>query len=277
MHKFSVDKDKCVSCGLCVKDCLFSILELENGSPVFTQPEKCIGCLHCYAICPVGAISMDDHDPAKALPMQKIPTSEEVGAFIRQRRSIRQFKQENIGHAEMRGLLEMAWNAPSGVNQHLLQIAVIDDIVEMDAFRKYLYGEIEKIYQAGALDARLLAFMGPNPSEWLKNDVLFRGAPHLVAVASAKNAATGIPDCFIYLSCLEMLACAAGFGTLWCGLVYRLLKAMPQAEKFLGIQDGYETGYVMLLGKPAVHYARGFERGKANIHIVNGPKQEAKA
>lgn len=268
MHKFSVDASKCVSCGLCLKDCLFSILELQDGKPVFSKPELCTGCLHCYAICPEGAIRMDGNDPAKALPLEKIPTSSEVGAFIRQRRSIRQFRQENLEAGAMRGMLEMAWNAPSGVNQHHLQISVIDDIGEMDVFRKYLYGEIGKMKDAGTLDARLLAFLGPSQEDWLKNDVLFRGAPHMVVASCAKNAATGIPDCLIYLSYLEMLASAAGFGTLWCGLVYRLLKALPEAEKRLGIPQDHETGYVMLLGKPAVRYARGLERHGANIHFV---------
>lgn len=269
MHKFKVDPDKCVSCGLCVQDCLFSVLELQNGNPVFALPEKCIGCLHCYAICPQGAISMDDYNPENALPMAEIPTVDSVEAFIRQRRSIRSFKQENIGHDAMRKMLEMAWSAPSGVNQHLLHISVIDDIGQMNAFRKNVYASLVDMRKSGLLnDERLLAFLGPSPEAWLKNDVLFRGAPHMVAVSDAKKASTGHPDCFIYLSYLEMLAYANGFGALWCGLMYRLLPFLPQSLQRLGIPDGYDLGYVMLLGKPAVHYQRGLKRRNPQINFV---------
>lgn len=269
MHKFKVDPDKCVSCGLCVQDCLFSVLEMQNGNPVFEQAKKCIGCLHCYAICPQGAISMDDYDPEKALPIAKIPTVENVGAFIRQRRSIRSFKQENIDHNSMRKMLEMAWSAPSGVNQHLLHVSVIDDIAQMEDFRKEVYASLADMKDAGLLtDERLLAFLGPSPDAWLKNDVLFRGAPHMVAVSDAKKASTGHQDCFIYLSYLEMLAYANGFGALWCGLMYRLLPLLPQCLKKLDIPQGYDLGYVMMLGKPAVHYSRGLERRNPQIHYV---------
>lgn len=269
MHNFILDKDKCVSCGQCVADCAFGVLEMQDGNPKFERPERCIGCLHCYAVCPTGSITMDEYDPAKASPMEPIPSPENAEAFIRQRRSIRRFRQENIDPSILKKMLEIAWSAPSGINQHLLQVSVIADMKEMDAFKKGAYDSLREMKQAGNLkNDYLAAVLGPDTDEWLKNDRLFRKAPHLVAVSAAPDASTGIPDCFIYLSYLEMLAYSMGYGALWCGLAFGILNAIPEAAKRLGIPADHKIGYVMLLGIPAERYARGVERHNANIRFV---------
>lgn len=269
MHNFRMDKEKCVSCGLCAADCLFSVLKMKDGHPDFANPEHCIGCLHCYAICPAGAISMDEYDPAKALPQGKIPEPERVEAFIRQRRSTRSFKEENIDPAVLQNMLETAWSAPSGVNQHRLLISAINDRKKMDAFRELVYDGLREMKRKGQFaDEHLQAYLGSNPDAWLQNDVIFRHAPHLVVASYAPDAATGIPDCLIYLSYLEFLACSKGFGTLWCGLGLGVLNHLPEATRHLGIPADYKPGYVMLLGISSVHYARGIMRHDARIRLV---------
>lgn len=273
MHKFLVDSEKCVSCGSCARDCPVSVLEIRNGNPVFAHPERCVGCLHCYAICPTGAITMDGLTPAMAPVAGNLPTADNVEAFIRQRRSIRSFKRENIAPETFRRMLEMAWSAPSGGNQHLLQLSVIDDLNEMDIIREKTYSTIADRMRKGTFgDKWLLAYLGASPAQWLENDVIFRGAPHFVIVSCSKSAITGIPDCFIYLSYLEMLACASGFGTLWCNILYRLPRLAPELTDLFGIPDDHEIGYAMLLGIPSVHYARGLERHDAKIHVIGQTK-----
>lgn len=269
MHKFTVDKDKCVSCGLCVKDCAFGVLKMRDGNPDFANPDRCIGCLHCFAICPEGAITMDEHDPAKAPREATLPSPENVDAFIWRRRSIRHFKKENIDPARLKTMLDTAWSAPSGINQHKLLVSIVADMNAMDNFRKEVYERLKGMKQEGTLqNDYLAATLGPNPDGWLKNDALFRGAPHMVVVSYASDAATGLPDSFIYLSYLEMLACSLGYGTLWCGLAFGVLSFMPEAVKNLGIPADHKIGYVMVMGIPAVRYARGVERYDANINVV---------
>lgn len=138
MHTFKVDRQKCVSCGKCARDCPISVLEMKDGHPEFAKPESCIGCLHCYAICPVGAITFDSFNPADGLPLEALPDAKSVGAYIRQRRSIRSFESVEIPHDKLHGMLELAWSAPSGGNQHRLQVSVIDNIAEMNEFKKHI-------------------------------------------------------------------------------------------------------------------------------------------
>lgn len=269
MHTFSVDPDKCISCGQCVGDCLASVLEMRDGNPFFARPASCIGCLHCFSICPVGAITMDGYDPNKALPMEAIPTTKSMEALIRQRRSIRHFKQENIDGDTLRRLLEIAWSAPSGVNQHLLQVSVISDMAEMNKFRTELYTMLKSMVSSGKFDNEyLLRSLGPSQEKWLSNDKILRNAPNMVVVSYAKNSATGAQDSIIYLSYFEILARTMGIGTLWCGFLYLIMQYIPELKKSLGIADDYDIGYPMLLGKPDIQYSRGFVRRGAKIQIV---------
>ena len=274
MHKFHCDEQKCVSCGQCARDCLLSLLSMESGHPVMTVPEKCIGCLHCFAICPTGAIRLDDYRPEEAPGPRPLPSLEQARAFAFQRRSIRRFKRENCDPVLIRGIMEDAFSAPSGVNQRLLLASAIIDGEVMDSFRRLLYAGIKKI--AASPDSpltRLIHILGEDKDEetWIKEDKVLRGAPHFVACSHSRRAITGEPDCFIYLSLFEELAVAAGIGTVWCGYLTHCLKAMPALREFAGVTPDYQIGYSMLFGAPDVKYARGVRRRPAKIFIASKP------
>ncbi|WP_404810317.1 indolepyruvate ferredoxin oxidoreductase subunit alpha [Methanoculleus receptaculi] len=51
-----VDKDACVGCGLCVKDCPMHVYELQDNVSVAVRPNNCMGCLSCHEICPAQAL-----------------------------------------------------------------------------------------------------------------------------------------------------------------------------------------------------------------------------
>ena len=51
-----VDKDACVGCGLCVKDCPMHVYELQENVSVAVRPNNCMGCLSCHEICPAQAL-----------------------------------------------------------------------------------------------------------------------------------------------------------------------------------------------------------------------------
>lgn len=51
------DYEKCSKCGMCVKACPASSLEMVDKQPRMTEKIECMMCSDCVAICPEGAIT----------------------------------------------------------------------------------------------------------------------------------------------------------------------------------------------------------------------------
>ena len=53
-----LNKDKCVSCGECIGNCPFRVLEMSDGFPRIKQDAECASCYVCADSCPENAIEL---------------------------------------------------------------------------------------------------------------------------------------------------------------------------------------------------------------------------
>ena len=96
----------------------------------------CINCQHCLAICPTGAITCNGVTAAQCPPIGNVPSPENMLNLIRQRRSIRRYKQENLPPEVIAKLREsLAWSA-TGCNDDSLLFRIIDNKEDMTFFRE---------------------------------------------------------------------------------------------------------------------------------------------
>lgn len=272
--QFSVDTDRCVSCGLCLSDCLPRALGMdEEGHPYIKDERLCMHCHHCLALCPTGAISVDGHNPdASRRLLNAWPQPEQLETLIKGRRSVRQYRPENVDPALLQQVLDVSAHAPTGVNARKLWVGVMDDMDRMQAFREEVYARLaDKALHNALPQCHRTAFFAAAPRLWKEQgiDGIFRGAPHFVLVGNAKDAPCQEQDPLIYLSYMELYAQSLGLGTTWCGLLYWCLQLMlPELLPELGLPETHSFQNAMLLGEPAIRYARTVEYGPATVHRI---------
>lgn len=258
MAKIEINKEKCIRCGACIKDCV--AYSIEAGSDLYPQTanggeERCIGCTHCMAICPVGAISINDKNPDNSLN-PALPNSDEVLGLIQTRRSIRQYKAEDISPELFEKLKSMLPYIPTGCNVNSLHFSFIETRSAMDAIRNYVRIKLLKILNSSFMPKLASKFASYKTAFENGEDVIFRDAPHMVVVSSHIHAPCTNVDPIIALSYIELYAHSLGLGTCWCGFAQACFKLLPRLSEMVQIPDEYKPVYVMLLGYPAVKYHR---------------------
>ena len=97
-----VDKNKCVGCGFCVRECPVDAIYMKEGKAGIDM-DKCIRCGKCHNVCPQEAIRHDSEkipqevkenlEKTKEL-MEKFKTKEEKKAFLE--RMIKHFNKEKM-------------------------------------------------------------------------------------------------------------------------------------------------------------------------------------
>ncbi len=253
--------------------CPANIIDLVDGYPVISAEKEagCYRCQHCFTICQPGAISILGLDPGDSRPLNKVLIDpDRFETFIKGRRSIRSYRDEDLDPALLRRLLDVAGHAPSGKNDRKVRFTLIDNKQELGLFREKVVAGLAGLAREKRLPQGQ-EFFGYFVQLWeeKKIDVIFRGAPHLLIASAPKDAVSPLPDCFIALSYFDLFAQSLGVGTVWCGLAKWVIDdILPGTREFLKIPEDHVIGYGMVFGKPAVQYARTAQRRPFDIHVV---------
>lgn len=264
MLQFTIDENRCTRCHACADDCPVNIITLREGWPSIpaNREERCLRCMHCLAVCPTAALSILGKSPAQSTPLRAaLPELGKMEALLKGRRSVRRYREEELDPALIDRLLAAAWHAPSGHNARKVRFTVIDKREQLQRLRDEVLGRVAEL----ARDKRLpqgLEFFTTFVRSWERNgeDVIFRGAPHLVIASSDRAATSPKSDCLAALAGFELIAQSAGIGTLWNGLAkWSFERILPELPARFGIPESHEIGYVMSFGKPAVTYHRTVE------------------
>ena len=204
----TIQTEKCIGCGLCVKDCILRNLKLEDGKAV--AAENCFDCGHCVAICPVNACAIP------AYPMEEVKAYD-AASFdlqpdiflnaVKFRRSIRHFKPQRVEREVLAEVLEAGRYTETAVNYQDVRFIVVQDALEeakeliWEGWRRFCVSlAAEDDPKAGAF----LRFY----ERWKKNpqmDRLFLGAPVMLVIAAdvpldGGLASANLEICLLYTS-----------------------------------------------------------------------------
>ncbi|GAB6125898.1 nitroreductase family protein [Humidesulfovibrio idahonensis] len=247
MELFSVDKEMCRRDGICIESCPLGCLTADaDGYPVATADPVCIECGHCVAICPHGAMQNNKLPMQNFLPAPRERASFEATAgLMKDRRSVREFKNKPVPRETLAELLDVARFAPTAKNTQQISY-----IVTADPERTKTLG------------AAIAQWMLPKPGmeryaklNALGNDFVMRGAPHLVVALADAGSDWGLTDAGIALSYLELAAAAHGLGVCWAGIVHRALDLNAELAASIGVPENKKVCGALMLGVPKYRYA----------------------
>ena len=254
-----IDRNKCLKCGKCIRDCVVEVLKPnEDGFP-FLAPELerfCLNCQHCLAVCPAGAVDCHGVTAEMCDLPGEMPTPEAMLNLLKMRRTVRHFKDENLPGEVLAALKSsLAWSA-TGCNDHRLFFYMVEDKQEMKFFREESSKMLKKLVRSG-----IMRFIYPNINRFLAavengEDVIFREAPHMIVAAVPKNAPCKDADPWIALSNFDLLCQSYGIGSCWCGFAQHMFRWNRIMKKHLALPKGYKSAGVMLFGLPDVSYCR---------------------
>lgn len=268
--QFVIDEDRCIRCGECVLDCPLKIINIDDDVP-FIKPvneKKCIHCQHCLAVCPTGAVSIFGINPDKCVPASSSARAEQTDALIRNRRTVRRFRQENVPADKLEQLIKTASNAPTGENHMGVTLNIIDDIDQMKIFKDKVTAKLEEMDKAGTLPKEARFFAKVARAYRMGNDVMFRGAPHLIVASARKDSPAPYEDAMITLSYLDIAAYSMGLGTVWVNFLMNAFYLAPELTELLSIPTEDRLVFPMLLGVPDVTYHRGVKRDDIRVNRI---------
>lgn len=243
MNPVIIDKEKCVGCGECVKDCVTGYLRIADGKAE-TKEAGCIKCGHCYAVCPAGAVSLCgmDGDGGELISMSEFDSHKLLQA-MKSRRSVRRFKAKEVEREKLDMILEAGRYCPTASNSQDVAFTVLGS-------RQAELEEIcVKLFRKGS---KLAAPVYPAVTNMEIDDrFFFKGAP-LVIVVSAKS--TGNAN--LASSYMELMAESLGLGVLYSGFFIVCTKLSGKVRRILQLPKGHEAKTCMVIGYPDVKYHR---------------------
>ncbi|MFQ6132559.1 MAG: nitroreductase family protein [Armatimonadota bacterium] len=270
--EFHVKASACARCGKCVATCPLGMVELPAEGPVRLKPNECLVCGHCLAVCPEGAISADGA-AAQPVPEHEVGL-EELGRFLRSRRSVRVYENRPVPRELLEEVLEAARYAPSAANTRSLHFTVVSDperlrrtvgtimdysvrrsaLLRRSALARFLVRLVRSPMSQG-LRPKVARAARVAVESWERGGPgFFHNAPLLVIIHTDAEAILPRDDACYTAYEVALAAHAAGLGCCIIGFGPPLLQNLPQVRRDLGIPDEHEVQVVLTLGYAAERF-----------------------
>lgn len=276
----TVDHIKCTVCGLCVSVCKGFPLFIENNKLQIdhTRGFGCIGCGQCVCICPNDAISVKGRDlyPENVVPIPEDQAQAEYSALyslMLSRRSIRNYKTQDVDPDLIKKIIAGAATAPMGVPPTEISVLVLPTKAKMDIFYHELLSEANNLRKM--LNPFMLGLMklGMKPADRKMFDNFVIPVLDLYAQKEAlgenwftydapcglyfyPSAYADMPDVTLAATHAMLVAESLGLGSIMLGFVGVIVSKSKNIKNKYGLTDAEKPGIFLALGHPKVQYRK---------------------
>jgi nitroreductase/NAD-dependent dihydropyrimidine dehydrogenase PreA subunit len=262
-----VEKTKCTRCGACAAVCPGSLILIGHDGPEERNMRACLACGHCVAVCPVEALD-NLHAPLAgqvSLEGYTSPTPEAAATFLRSRRSIRQYREEQVPREVLLQILDTARFASTGGNSQGLSYLVMSD---REKLRRVSSATIdwmeEEIYRATPAAEYFSGIV--RGARQTGKDVILRDAPHLIVALCDAEFPRGQENAHFAFAYAELIAPTLGVGTCWAGLFQRCaIAGYRPVLDILDIPDHKKVAGGLMAGYPKHKYHRLVDRNSLDV------------
>ena len=246
------NSELCINCGLCSKHCVVGLISLNQAKQpqlAANYEQACIQCGQCAAVCPKSAISFSETsiENWENVDNNEQATLTQFSALVKNRRSIRHYQEKLIPQPALLQLLDIARYAPTGGNAQSVKWLVVSG--------KEKVRELSALCIEWFIENDILPVSTRNDFE-NDDDIINRGAPHLLIAYAENQATTPADDCVIALRTVELAAQAAGLGSCWAGFFKWAVSSHPAVAEMLMLPENHAVHGALMLGYPKFKYVK---------------------
>ena len=261
MELFTINQETCNKDGICAAVCPAGIIDSKDGDypiPDTDADVLCIRCGHCVAVCPTASLTHKEIPLESCTPIVKELgiTHEQTVQFLRNRRSIRQYKDRPVDKSELKRLIDIARYAPSGHNLQPVEWLVLGDKTELKRLSGIVVDWMHWMID-NKPEIALSLHLDGTVARWDSGyDVVLRDAPAVIVAHADKDNRVAPAACNIALTYLELTSTTMGMGACWAGYFNTAATTFTPMQEALALPNGHQAFGSMMIGYPKYRYQR---------------------
>jgi nitroreductase len=247
----------------------------EKRGTVKISRVACIGCGHCLAICPQGAITLEEIEYQGELRPRPegLVAPEALLDVLQARRTVRHYRPEPVARKALEWLLQATQYVPTGANCNCQAFTVLTKPEAIDELRQGItvyYRDYARALADKGNPEALAAFAGDGAGAMHEHilaavpafvsnldagrDRLFFAAPAVILIHARRDEVLPEAACSFAALAIALMAETLGLGTCITAYASLALQALPELRAAAGVPDGHDVHHAVVVGHPAERY-----------------------